>query len=114
MAQPRKTAPARPAPKPAGAASVWQSAIAALRPEPSRRGVLRLTTRAAIACGTVGILAVLSTWSASGFLDRGGLDHLVRMKNTPARQPADVQAQRGRLDRSRLNSVLTATGSPRS
>ena len=72
----------------------------------------RLGVRSVIAVLSVAIMAALATWSASGFLDRGGLDRLVQMKNTPERDSPEVQKRRAQLDRGRLNSLVTASGRP--
>ncbi len=104
MPEPRKRDPERKAPT----TGSWR---AATRPDLSGPGLGRLAVRMALAGLTVSILAVFANWSASGFLDRGGLDRLLQMKNSP-RQPEDATAPRGRLDKGRLKSVLAATERP--
>ena len=108
MSKPRMSNRDRPA-RIAGPDARWWS----WRPDLSGRALARLALTGSYAALTVAIMATLANWSASGFLDRGGLDRLVQMKNTPPRPAADGQARRSGFDKGRLTSVIAATETSR-
>lgn len=82
-----------------------------MRPDLTPPGLGRLAIRGLIAGAVVAALAAFAHWSATGFLEPGGLDRLVAMKNTPEEAKA-AEAKRGGLDRGRLKSVIAGAAGP--